>query len=187
MEKGKSIRAVYTDNTVRVYQAYGKLIAEEVIRTGAFGEHFSFDRMTWIKPSFLWMMYRSDWATKVGQEYVFAIDIQRSAFDHLLANGVSTSYQGNESMSFEEWKKKLRESDILVQWDPERDIHGNALNYRSVQIGMRGEAIKKYAKEWIVNINDITEYVAFLKQEITKNVDCLDMLPNEKLYRSFFA
>lgn len=183
MEKERNIRAVYTEDTVRVYQAYGTRIAEELIRTGAFGDHFSFDRMTWIKPSFLWMMYRSGWATKPGQEYVFAIDIKRSAFDYLLANGVSTSYRGDESMSFDEWKKKSRESDILIQWDPERDIYGNALDYRSVQIGMRGEAIKKYAREWIVGIHDITEYVTRTRQEIKNGADPLSLLPDERLYR----
>jgi hypothetical protein len=25
---------------------------------------FKVDRMTWVKPSFLWMTYRSGWATK---------------------------------------------------------------------------------------------------------------------------
>ncbi|WP_216092858.1 DUF4291 family protein [Candidatus Marithrix sp. Canyon 246] len=27
--------------------------------------------MTWIKTNFLWMMYRSEWGTKQGQETVY--------------------------------------------------------------------------------------------------------------------
>ena len=34
------IRAVYTDKTIRVYQAYNKIIAEEAVRNGTFGNHF---------------------------------------------------------------------------------------------------------------------------------------------------
>jgi hypothetical protein len=42
---------------------------------------FKFDRMTWVKPSFLWMMYRSDWATKPDQERVLAVSITRDGFE----------------------------------------------------------------------------------------------------------
>ena len=52
------IRALYNDETIRVYQAYNKTIAEEAVKNGTFGSHFSLNRITWIKPSFLWMMYR---------------------------------------------------------------------------------------------------------------------------------
>ena len=34
---------------------------------------YSTTRMTWIKPNFLWMMYRSGWAEKKGQENILAI------------------------------------------------------------------------------------------------------------------
>ena len=47
------IRAVYTQETIRVYQAYNREIAREAVELGTFGSHFSMNRMTWIKPSFL--------------------------------------------------------------------------------------------------------------------------------------
>jgi hypothetical protein len=31
--------------------------------------------MTWIKPSFLWMMYRCGWGAKEGQESVLVVEI----------------------------------------------------------------------------------------------------------------
>ena len=77
----KEIRAVYTTDTIRVYQAYNKAIASEAVEKGTFGDKFKLDRMTWIKPSFLWMMYRSGWGTKENQECILAIDIKREAFD----------------------------------------------------------------------------------------------------------
>ena len=76
----KKILALYDEDTIRVYQAYNARIADEVLSKGTFGLYFKMNRMTWIKPSFLWMMYRSGWATKVGQERILAIDIKRTGF-----------------------------------------------------------------------------------------------------------
>ena len=128
------IRALYSKDTIRVYQAYNKIIASEAVMKGTFGNNFKMDRMTWIKPSFLWMMYRCGWATKENQECVLAIDIQRNAFDYLVANAVISTYQEEMYRSREEWKRLIHSSDIRLQWDPERDIHGNPLNYRSLQL-----------------------------------------------------
>ncbi|MFD1908579.1 DUF4291 family protein [Paenibacillus rhizoplanae] len=62
-------------------------IADEVLRLGQFGPSFRIDRMTWIKPSFLWMMYRAGWATKTDQERILAIDITREGFNHIFVTG----------------------------------------------------------------------------------------------------
>ena len=83
----RQIRAVYTEDTIRVYQAYCPAIAEEAVALGTFGPRFKRTRMTWIKPSFLWMMYRCGWATKEGQERVLAMDIKRTAFDEIVNLG----------------------------------------------------------------------------------------------------
>ena len=177
------IRALYSKDTIRVYQAYNKIIASEAVMNGTFGNNFKMDRMTWIKPSFLWMMYRCGWATKENQEYVLAIDIQRKAFDYLVANAVISTYQEEMYGSREEWKRLIHSSDIRLQWDPERDIRGNPLNYRSLQLGLRGEAVRKYVNEWIVDITDITSYVNELKCLISQKKDVSMLLPEENIYQ----
>lgn len=59
------IRAYYTDDFIRVYQAFSYEIAESALdNKTSVSPPFSMSRMTWIKPSFLWMMYRSGWAKK---------------------------------------------------------------------------------------------------------------------------
>lgn len=178
----KEIRAVYDDDTIRVYQAYGREIAEEALKLGTFGKHFSLDRMTWIKPSFLWMMYRCGWAEKEGQERVLQIDIKREAFDYLVTHAMLSAYQEDSGLSFDEWKLKIKRSGIRIQWDPERDIYGNPLDYRSIQIGIRGEYVRRYVQEWIVQIKDITGYVTKLHSRIKKGEDISESLPNEKTY-----
>lgn len=77
----RQIRACYTDQTIIVYQAYSPEIAEPALSAGRFVPPFKRDRMTWIKPSFLWMMYRCGWATKPGQERLLAIEMTRDGFE----------------------------------------------------------------------------------------------------------
>lgn len=78
---GRQVRAAFDARTVTVYQAYSPAIAEPAVAAGRFVSPFKFDRMTWIKPSFLWMMYRSGWATKPDQERVLAVSITRDGFE----------------------------------------------------------------------------------------------------------
>ena len=182
--KSNEIRAVFNEETIRVYQAFNKDIVDEAISIGTFGHKFKMDRMTWIKPSFLWMMYRCGWASKDNQESVLAIDIKREGFEELLKYAVPSVYQEKKFGSQTYWKYKLDHSDVIMQWDPERDIYGDPLSIRSLQLGLRGEILKKYVNEWIVSISDITEYVKNLKEMIDNNQDINDLLPKEKIYIS---
>lgn len=177
------IRAVYDDTSVRVYQAFRDEIAEEAVQLGTFGSHFGLNRMTWIKPSFLWMMYRSGWAEKPGQENILAIGIKREAFDYLLENAVLSTYRSNSGITQEEWKTRIRQSDIRCQWDPERDPGGRPLRWRSVQIGIQGEVVREhYLKDWILHIENITGYVRQLKRQLDGGEDISGLLPPEKIY-----
>ena len=179
----KEIRAVYTDETIRVYQAYNRTIAEEAVKNGTFGAHFSMSRMTWIKPSFLWMMYRCGWARKENQEHVLAIDIKRTGFDKAVESAVISTFSEELGITKDEWQKRVKESDVRVQWDPEKDIDGNNLPYRSLQLGLRGKAVEEYVHDWIVKVTDITDYVNDLNALRNNNEDISDRLPKEMVYK----
>ncbi|MBQ3919372.1 MAG: DUF4291 domain-containing protein [Oscillospiraceae bacterium] len=182
MHPAKEIRAVYTDDTIRVYQAYSRTIAEEAVKNGTFGSHFSMTRMTWIKPSFLWMMYRSGWAEKEGQEHILAIDIKRTGFDSAAKSAVISSYSDDMGISREQWQHMVKASDVRIQWDPEKDIDGRDLPYRSVQIGLRGKAVHDYVNDWIVSLTDITDEVKRLNAMRMSGRDISALLPDEKVY-----
>jgi hypothetical protein len=78
----KAIRAVFDQQTITVYQAFNKTIAKSAVQNQTFvSPPFKIDRMTWIKPSFLWMMYRSGWGTKENQEYILAIKLKREGLN----------------------------------------------------------------------------------------------------------
>lgn len=180
--KSKRIFAQFDDDTIRVYQAYNNQIADETIRVGTFGSCFKRDRMTWIKPSFLWMMYRSGWATKEGQERILAIDIKRNGFNTILQNAVLSSFNKDIYDDYEDWKVMLGKSQVRCQWDPDRDIYGNALENRTIQLGLKGSIVDKYVNEWIVKINDITDAVASIRESIKSKTFNDRMLPVETEY-----
>jgi hypothetical protein len=155
----RQIRASFTDTTIRVYQAYCHEIADRALQVQAFVPPFKMERMTWIKPSFLWMMYRSGWGMKPGQERILAVDISRSGFEWALAHACLTHYDPAVYASQEDWLLTKAKSPVRVQFDPDRSPTMEALNLRAIQIGLSGEAVERYAQEWVKKITDITELV----------------------------
>lgn len=182
-EEEKNIYAVFDDKTIRVYQAYNNEITDEALKLGKFGSKFSLTRMTWIKPSFLWMMYRSGWATKEGQERILAIDLKREGFDEIVKKSVISAFRESGETSIDDWREKLQNSEVRCQWDPDRDIYGNPIGRRAIQLGIKGEMVKKYVNDWIVNITDITEEVIKIRTSIEEQEFSESMLPLEKIYK----
>ena len=179
----RKINAFYDDNTVRVYQAYRNEIADEALKLGTFGSHFKKTRMTWIKPSFLWMMYRAGWAEKEGQERVLAINITKEGFLTILKNSVLSHYDRKVYEKAEEWEQDKRNFSGRCQWDPERNIFGSPLEFRAIQLGLKDEMVESYIKKWIVNIEDITPMIRKLKKMRDEGEDIREYLPVEKELR----
>jgi hypothetical protein len=151
------IRAAYSDSTVRVYQAYRPEIALPALEAGRFVPPFSLSRMTWIKPSFNWMMYRSGHASKPGQEVVLGIDITREGFEWALKNAVLSKFTPSVHSSPEKWQSLLTARPVRIQWDPERDWRLQPIEgIRAIQIGLSGEAVKRYVDQWVVRVEDVT-------------------------------
>ncbi|GAA1720554.1 DUF4291 domain-containing protein [Streptomyces yatensis] len=150
------IRARHTASTVTVYQAYGPHIGLPAARDGGFPAAWKRDRMTWVKPSFLWMMYRCGWGEKEGQETVLAVDITREGFEWALRNACLSHYVRGFHSDEASWRGQLRQAPSRVQWDPERDLLLRPLPHRSLQLGLAGEAARRYADEWTVAVRDVT-------------------------------
>ena len=182
----RAIRALQGPGTVRVYQAFGDEIAASINASGgkSFGPKFSMDRMSWVKPSFLWMMYRSGYATKPGQEHVFAIDIKEEGFRYMLEHSVlSDSTSKAESAEAKAVaRKKVVGSDVRCQWDPERSVKGGALPIRSIQLGLRRQALSMYVNEWIVKMEEITPLVVEMRKLLEEKKDISHLLPKETPY-----
>ncbi len=179
MEYIKEVFAQYDNQCIRVYQAYHPTIAQEAVRLQTFGEHFNINRMTWIKPSFLWMMYRSNWGTKKNQECILALDIYQTMFHELLKKAVLTSpYSTNGDVL--KWRKAFKEATVYCQWDPDKNVNGNAINRAAIQIGLKGSSLKNFLDTGICRIEDITPQVRKWNEQ-RKNGK-LKNFPTEKIY-----
>ncbi|MFB7122918.1 DUF4291 domain-containing protein [Kitasatospora sp. NPDC056273] len=183
-EPKHQIRALHTDSTVTVYQAYAPEIGLPTARDGRFPAAWKRDRMTWIKPSFLWMMYRCGWARKEGQETVLAVEITREGFEWALRNSCLSHYERGLHPDRASWQRRLKRSPARVQWDPERDLHLRPLPHRSLQLGLTGEAAERYAEEWIVAVEDVTALAHAVHDRVRDGEleAARQLLPAERLY-----
>lgn len=182
--KTHEIRADYDRDTIVVYQAYKREIASPAVETNRFHPPFSFHRMTWIKPSFLWLMARSNWGTKSGQECILGIRILRSEWENALSQSVLTSPKRSVYKNREEWREQFEKTHVHVQWDPERNLRGTKLNHRSIQVGISRFLIQEYVDEWIVDISDYTPLVRNIHRlcRSGKYQNAKRLLPNERVY-----
>ncbi|MFF0322417.1 DUF4291 domain-containing protein [Nonomuraea angiospora] len=173
----RQIRAAYTDDSITVYQAYDAAIAGPAVAAQRFVAPFKRERMTWIKPSFLWMMYRCGWATKPGQERVLAVSLSREGFEWALAHSCLSHDDRRPG-----WAERVRRSPVRIQWDPERGVRHQALPYRSIQVGLSGEAVRRYVDEWTLAITDITDRVREVRAAVVARMDVSGLLPVERPY-----
>lgn len=180
--EGRVILAQYDDDSIIVYQAYRPEIGNFAAEHGFFGGEFKLSRMSWIKPNFLWMMYRCGWATKQGQEVVLAIRLKRSAFDQILRQAVHSSYKPKIYESQNEWKSAVTSSDVRLQWDPDHSPDGGKVERRAIQLGLRGAALEQYSREWIIEINDITDFVRVQRENAIENRYSDLIVPAERVY-----
>lgn len=183
-DSARLVRAAYTSDTITVYQAYAPEIAKAAVAAGTFVSPFSRDRMTWIKPSFGWMMHRSGWAGKPGQERVLAIEISRVGFEWALAHSCLSHYMAGLHASVEAWAVLRDSSPVRIQWDPDRALSGEQLPRRAVQIGLSRDAVRRYAGEWIRSITDITATVRDIGRLAPgdRADEATRRLPAERLY-----
>ena len=181
-KEGRHILAGYDDRGVTVYQAYRPAIGHFASKAGYFGGEFSLSRMSWIKPNFLWMMYRCGWGTKPGQEVTLAVTIKREAFDLILARAVHSSFAPGVYPEREAWKRAVAESDVRLQWDPDHDPHGAKLDRRAIQLGLRGSTLAAYAREWILQIEDLSEFVSDQRRVLADEGTDKLIVPKERVY-----
>ena len=178
------IRADFNRDTIVVYQAYDSRIADAALAAGTFVEPFSFARMTWIKPSFLWLMARSNWARKSGQERILAVRITRAGWEEALGRAELTSPESRVYRSAAQWEKRFAKAAVHVQWDPERSLRGAKLGWRSIQVGLGREIIRDYAEHWVAGIRDLTPLAKKIHALCAagKHARARDHLPPEKPY-----
>ncbi len=180
---GKFIIAQYDRDSIIVYQAFKDTIAEYAVKNQKFGgSDYDFNRMTWLKPSFLWMMHYSAWGRKENQENVLAIRVSKKGFNEILRLAVITTYYKHIYPDSEVWKAELEGSDVQLQWEPYHDLFDNKTDRKAVKIGLKGEVLRRFNEEWIMEIKNITPYIEQQEQFLSTNLTDKIELPHERAY-----
>lgn len=140
--------------------------------------------MTWIKPSFLCMMYRCGWASKPGVERVLAVETLRSGFEWAVARACLSHYDRSPYPDRDAWVRRVKTSPVRAQWDLERSLRLAPLPYRALQVGLSGEAVGRYVDEWIVTITEATGVANAIRNRLAAgdDVGAADLLPAEAFY-----
>lgn len=180
---GQHIVAHQTENQVVVYQAYNPAIARFAVENQYLGgPSFSYGRMSWIKPNFLWMMYRCGWASKENQEKVLALWLDKAAFEEILKQAAFSTFRAGNYESEEAWKQELATKNVRLQWDPDHSPYGGKLTRRAMQLGLKNDTLEQFGKQQVKRIEDITDFV--LQQKIHVDNRQLEYLhvPQERVY-----
>lgn len=173
---GKHIVAHYDDNSIVVYQAFCHDIADSAVKNQKFGGGgFSFDRMSWIKTNFLWMMYRCGWATKHRQERVLAVRITLDGFNHILAAAYTATLEKSEGL-------QKNDIEVRLQWDPDHDTDGHKEQRRAIQLGLKTQMLQKYSNEMVISITDVTEFVRHQHRILKQQGQWSVSMPVERVY-----
>ncbi|RYP89207.1 hypothetical protein DL770_004505 [Monosporascus sp. CRB-9-2] len=179
--KQRQIRAHYDEETITVYQAYNSEIASAAVDQQKLcaSPQFRLTRMTWIKPSWCWMMYRAGYSYKdKNQERILALKMKHEHFIELLENATLTTEPGKGvapgDAAGSSKPTSEKSSVVRVQWDPERTPRLEKLGYRSIQIGIPSSLAATWADKWIIGIEDVTEKGRALERELRENPGVTD-------------
>ncbi|MBV6628115.1 MAG: DUF4291 domain-containing protein [Rivularia sp. (in: Bacteria)] len=176
----RQILAAYDSEGIYVYQAFKPSIAQEALRKGTFGKGFNMERMTWIKPSFGWMLYRSGYATKHRQESILKIKLTHEGFQEIIKQAISTSFDREIFASERGWKRSLDNSEVRYQWDPDRDLYLRRLERRALQLGIRGSVVQSYVNHWIIEVEEVTQLARDIQNAIKNKSKQMPQTPEEK-------
>lgn len=180
---GRYIIAQFSETSVFVYQAFNEKIAAYALEKQHFGgPDYDFDRTTWLKPSFLWMMHYSGWAKKENQERVLAIRLSRKSFNEILEGADLICEKGRCTPAQLEATIAGNPAEILLRWEPYHDLFGKVTEREAVMIGLRGKAMRRYNEEWIQGIEDITDYVRAQQSLLNEGRIEAGQLPHERVY-----
>lgn len=167
---GRQIIASKQNESIIVYQAFNPAITTYAVAQQRFGgSNYSFNRMSWIKPGFLWMMHRAGWATKENQERIVALTLPLIHFTTILQQATISSYDSGLFATQLDWKSELNRTEVRLQWDPDHDPFGNKQERKAIQLGMKGNLLKQFCTEWITKIEDITDFVKQQHQKVINN------------------
>jgi hypothetical protein len=113
---------------------------------------------------------------------VLGIRLRRAFFDSLLEQAVPSSFVPELFESQDAWKAAVARSDVRLQWDPDHDPMGGKCERRAIQLGLRGKTLEAYGKDEIVEIIDMSDFVALQRELIGDWQSGTLLTPSEHVY-----
>jgi hypothetical protein len=80
------------------------------------------------------------------------------------------------------WKEAVASSAVRLQWDPDHDPNGGKVERRAIQLGLRGDACRRFADEWLLAIEDVTPFVLDQRVHATPSRYAELVMPTERVY-----
>lgn len=181
-KEGRHVLAQFDADSIVVYQAYSPAIGRYAIEHGRFGGAFSFERMSWVKPNFLWMMYRSGWGTKENQEITLALRLRLTFFESLLTEAVPSTWDRDLFATSEEWSRAVGRSAVRLQWDPDHHPSGAKLDRRAIQLGLRGHVLEAFGTTELLEVIDLSGFVAEQREVLAAQGTSALTTPRERVH-----
>ncbi|EDN65317.1 conserved hypothetical protein [Beggiatoa sp. PS] len=100
----------------------------------------------------------------------------------LLEQAVPSGYDSDLYENQGIWKQALESSSVRLQWDPDHDPGGTALKRRAIQLGLREGILDQYARDAIIEMTDISDFVESQRIYATKKEYSKLLTPTEQVY-----
>jgi hypothetical protein len=95
---------------------------------------------------------------------------------------VLSSFDAQAFASREDWATAVARSDVRRQWDPDHLPTGEKCERRAIQLGLRGAALEAYGKREIVQIIDMSAFIAEQRANVHGWKTGTLMTPSERVY-----
>ncbi len=145
-----------------------------------FSDCFNVNRMTWVKTSLLWTLWRSEWGHKKGQERILQVNV----FDDFISSLFDRAIQTKDISKSD----PTCETDVLLQYDPDRRIIGrwwitgrmdfHAEGGRTAHFGLRKQALTEFLE--YINLGSMTDITHIVHRLLSER----PLHPTEKLYNA---
>ena len=162
---GRQVLATYDDDSVVVWQAHCPEVARPALDSGHLGgPAWSTDRLSRLRLSLPSLLDRCDWGRRVGRERILAISLKRTGFEAMLRQAAHAAFEPAIYASTASWRLATRYTNVVIDWFPDRDTTGAELARETPRLGLRHDALGRFASEWVLAIEDWTEWVVEHRQ-----------------------
>jgi hypothetical protein len=96
---------------------------------------------------------------------------------------VPSTWDRDQFATEEQWSQAVGRSSVRLQWDPDHDPSGAKLERRAIQLGLRGEVLEAFGRRELVEVTDVSGFVAEQRERLSSAGVSGLVTPRERVYR----